>query len=92
MQRHRGDRITDVETCHSFAHGGYHPGHLVTDRPWNRDATVHVAVFDVQIGATDAHVGNRDLHLSGHWIGRRSFRYTELRVPGVFSYEHAFSF
>ncbi len=37
LQRHRGDRITDVETCHSFAHSGYHPGHLVTDRPWNRD-------------------------------------------------------
>src|SRR6185312_12307950 len=64
-ERHHRDRVADPVSFDTLADRGDPAGHLVAEHGRSAHQRVHVAVEDVQVGATDAGVGDVDAHLPG---------------------------
>lgn len=64
-QRHHSDRVPGRPAVHAGADADDPAGHLVPQDGGCGHPGVHVAVEDVQVGAADADIGGRELHLAG---------------------------
>jgi len=88
-QRHHGDLLADQVGRHVVPDRRDGAGRLVSEHGGMRDPVVHGAMADVQVGATDPDVRDRDLHLTRTRRHQRAIHDPHHAVPRVHRRSHS---